>query len=201
MAKFQNVKITEATEKQLRTFVTDFLGLDVTGNEKPAALRALIATAHDSDEIYVAQDAEPMVPFGDAPPLAAGAAALRVDAQATIKTGLAGGGIQGGVGRSDPRCKIMIPSAEVDGKTIDDDVQVGVNGTAFLIRRNETVDVPLRVWLALKNAIRTSINHNPSTGEETRRDVPAYPVQTLERPTDAVIEAWEASIAAQFCPA
>jgi len=75
--------------------------------------------------------------------------------------------------RKQKKIKIMIPSTEApDGK---DDVQVGVNGVLYLIKRDLEVEVPESVVGVLKNAVQTLYLQNEETGEMAARRVPSYP--------------------------
>ena len=93
---------------------------------------------------------------------------------------------------ADPRVTIRIPSTKEPGG--DRDVPVGVNGTIFLIRRDEKVEVPYRVYEALNHAVETKYEFK-QTGLESamhEREAHAYEFSVLREPPEEEVRAWRA---------
>lgn len=96
--------------------------------------------------------------------------------------------------RDDPKVRIMIPSVESEGG--DREVDVGVNGVAFRIQRNEPVDVPYRVFEALNNSEQTDFYQRPNPLNPMQPILVAnkrhgYPFQVLSMPSAHEIAAFE----------
>lgn len=70
--------------------------------------------------------------------------------------------------------KVKIRITSTDDSEGQQPVFVGVNGVAFLIRRDEDVEVPVPVYEVLANA-RQTVFKQESDGTLTPREVPRYP--------------------------
>lgn len=79
--------------------------------------------------------------------------------------------------RKQKRVRIMIPSSSDIGG--NQDVFVGVQGVAYLIKRDEEVDVPQSVVEVLQNAQRTTYTQMED-GTLRGKKVPAYPVNIID---------------------
>lgn len=81
--------------------------------------------------------------------------------------------------RSEPKVKIMIPSTEAD----QTDVNVGVNGVAYQIKRDVPVSVPKSIVEVLKNATMTLYRQAKRSDGEGMELIPyeamRYPFQIL----------------------
>ena len=191
--KMQPLPILEATPQQLRTFATDFLGLDVEPEDTEQTLFAKIMAATNGNEtIYIQPEgSEPQhSQAGDPPPRVAGATAPEDPAQR----------MQGTLGRDDPKVTIFINNEDRNGEIYDRDVNVGVNGTVWQLQRNKPLTIPYRVFEALKLAVRDSITHDPNTGVEHSTPVNAVPWSVQQMPSEAEIAAWRERVDSAFCP-
>lgn len=175
MTPVKSISLDEATAAQKRSFATDFLNLDVPADAGEEAIDALIAQAQPGATMIFVQDAEPSQ--ADAPAIS--------DESET-------GRMVGTLGKTDPRYTILIPVVDSDDDTGAADVVVGVNGRAWQIKRGVEVSVPARVFFALENASGDKIDH-VGRGEDIAEVVTKFkrfPVQVLERPTEAELKAW-----------
>lgn len=190
---YDKIPLSEATEPQLREFA-DMMGLDVTASTPLPSVRAAISSAWQMDYINVRPAPIADVMVGFPPEAVAGARALDPVAQPHVVHAITGERTQGGTGRDDPRVKLKISTEERDGKTIDDDVNIGVNGVVWQCKRGVELDVPYRVYEALLLTVKTVIT-NVTEGRESfdvHRDVPAYPFNVMAMPAPEAIAAWRA---------
>jgi hypothetical protein len=181
MAKVKNITLDEASDEQIRAFVKNFLNLELGDGEDPRS--AMERAQPGTTSIFILEDEPVIAHAADAP-------------QGGEDTGA--GGMLGTLGRGDPRWKIIIPTVESDDNSGKNDVVVGVNGRAWQIKRGVEVSVPHRVIISLDNAITDIIRHDDDGNVQTRK-AQRFPYQTLERPSQAEIEAWDARVSKQFC--
>lgn len=193
MSKISQVHLLEATPEQRFTFASQFLGLDVTAGEDDNSVMAKIEAAQPGTETIFVMEADPEVieMIGSAPQ------PVTQEQQEAAPTG---DRMRGTLGHADPRVTIQINTEERNGETYDRDVPVGVNGTVWLIKRGVPATIPLRVYEALKLAVRDNITHNPNTGDETVTQVPSVQMSVLDMPSRAEQEEWRAKTDAAFCP-
>lgn len=89
----------------------------------------------------------------------------------------------------DPRVILQIDNEERDGQTYSQDVNVGVNGKVFQLKRGTPLDVPARVWIALNNARRNVITHD-SEGNVQESSALSYPFTVIEPASQADLREW-----------
>jgi hypothetical protein len=148
------VKLSEATEAQMRQFAESYLGLSIPASARVETIRAKIQAAWGKDEIPVSADAE-VSPVAQGP---------------TITPEQASG--------TDEKVRIMIPITDEAGGS--DHVPVGVNGVVMLIPRGEPVSIPRRYFEVLKNAVTHRFEALPDGGiNPVPRKVQAYPFQLV----------------------
>ena len=101
----------------------------------------------------------------------------------------------------DPKVLISIPATGEKGG--ERDVPVPVNGNTFTIRRDTPVEVPYRVYEALKNAVQTTYEQRSSAPDRPpeiiSRDSPSYPFSVLRMPPAEEIRAWRERTDSVFC--
>lgn len=158
-----NKTIDEATDAQIRDYATRFLNLDLSGNETPSQILAKVKKVQTHDNIFVESDDDAIEAVQDAAP--------EIDAPVVSAPSARS---SGSLGREDPRVTINIQSdmRSADGSK-NDDVQVAVNGVAWLIKRGVDVDVPLRVVEALNAAKELVIRHDDE-GEVMETIMPRF---------------------------
>jgi hypothetical protein len=105
--------------------------------------------------------------------------------------------------RSDPKVRIIVPSQEKPGGR--DPVQVGVNGVTFLIKRDEEMDVPFRVFEVLKNSEQTEYSQVDGPTATSPKEMRAfttkgYPFSILEMPPADQIAKFREATASSFAP-
>lgn len=106
---------------------------------------------------------------------------------------------------NDPRVEITI--AKTAEKHRSKDVTVAVNGVTCRMKRGERINVPYRVYEALKNAIEKiqveTDEINPATGSPyyTYEEVQSYPFTVHRMPSDDEIAAWHKKTDEGFQPA
>lgn len=189
----KRIPIEKASNKELHEYATLFLGIEVKAGANNATLIAKILEVQpDAKDVVVADAPAPaVVPVADV-----------ARSQPAIDLSAARG--PGSSFHNDPRVKILINKEEKPGGDLD--VQVGVNGTTFVIQRGVWVEVPYRVIEALQLAIQTIYDpvSDPSTGKivAVPRDVPSYPVQvdTMTVPSPEAIAAWRQRTDSVFAP-
>lgn len=149
------VKLSDATDAQLRQFATEVLGLPVPNAERGAALRARIASVYDKDEIALPEAPQP-------------AQGRRPTASAADPA----------AGEEEPMLTIIINKTEEAGGA--DPVWVSVNGRGMWIPRGERCKVKKRYVDVLVNAVRTAYEQPEGPkGPMIAREVPAYPYSIL----------------------
>lgn len=187
--KFESLNIDEATPEQVRGYASTFLGIptdDVPDSEVMAKVRASI----EGNTIFVSTDSDgiPASPSqsGSPPP--------------KPKDGeIGGGGLVGTLGRSDPKVTLTLHAEERDGVVVNRHKEVGVNGVVWLLKRGESITIPYRVYVALKNAERHVITHT-SEGEQREQVVLNTPFNVERMPSDEEIKAWHEATDAEFVP-
>lgn len=190
--KMQPIPVLDATPAQRRSFATDFLGLDLEATDTDETIFAkIMAATNNGETIYVQpeDDSAAHSQAGDPPPRVPGASAP-ADVQR----------MQGTLGRDDPKVTIFINNEDRNGEIYDRDVNVGVNGTVWQLKRNMALTIPYRVYEALELAVRDSITHNPNTGEEHSTPVKAIPFNVQSMPSAAEVAAWRERVDSAFCP-
>lgn len=180
------VSLNEATYPQLKEFCENN-GLEVKLGHQASHLRSKIITAYPgTQEIEVSAESD-------------------VASEVEVRRGgttVVSGPRKVEAGRpklppshhkSDPTIEIMIPTTKEPGGKRE--VEVGVNGLLFLVRRDEWVKVPYRVYEVLNNAIETTYEDIPSQipgmpPTRERYDVHSYPFNSRNGPSDEELAAW-----------
>ena len=187
--KITNKKISDASETEIRNFATQFLNLDIDSTARIEQVLAKIAQAQPGIEtIFVNEEAEPE--------------ALQDPEYQPDPSD--SGRIAGSLGKGDPRVTINIPKVDSADGLGGHDVGVGVNGVVWQLKRGFDLDIPLRVALALENAIQDVIEHDNSEGREGEvlvRTGPRIAFQWIpSRPSQEVIDEWRERTDKLFCP-
>lgn len=183
--KYIQKSIEEASPAELRAFANTFLGIPVDDFDSDATVLAKINAAHEGP-IFVAEAPEE-VETGAPPPSVPG---VEKPVQVLV----------GGLGRNDPKVRLTLHAEERDGVVNSRHKEVGVNGVVFLIKRGISVDVPYRVYLALKDAVRNNITHD-GEGEVLEQVAHNTPFNVERMPSAEEIEAWHVRTRDAFCPA
>lgn len=165
--------IDQASDQELRDFAELVLQLEVPATAQRFDVLALITPAWPADYIYV--DAAEIEEFEQAQDES-------VRAEARIKLAVSA------AYQDDPKWLVKITSTELIGGR--DPVSVGVNGRPVVIQRGMEVEVPHRFIEALRLAVRESVTQDPRTGDFHRTNFTNYPLEILERPSRAEIDAW-----------
>ncbi len=191
MPKFSQKPLVDATDAELRTFATEFLGLEVEPDSSSTAIASLILTAQGwagdgTEMIFVVEAPEAQSQAGAPPPFVPGATAPVPAAPQ--------GAMHGSLGHEDPKVTIRISNENRNGEVYSRDVAVGVNGRCCQLRRNVDVTIPYRVYLALRGAVEDSVTHDARTGEEMHTDVDRVPFTVIRLPSDEEVAAWHTKI-------
>lgn len=185
----RNIPLTEATDDQKRAFATNFLNLDVAADASPDKIDSAIRQAQpNTTTIFVMDSDEAMQEAAEAP-----------NPEDVITRTEDAGRSVGSLGKGDPRWIINIPVIESQDGSGARDVEVGVNGRAWQIRRGDDVSVPHRVVLALDAAMQTIVEHNMDNGDTTTREARRIGYQVIEKPSKAEIDDWFERTKDEFC--
>jgi hypothetical protein len=195
MKQVVSITLSEATPVQKRAFVTDFLNLDMPETASDDEIDAAIARAQPGSPIIFAEET--------ADSLAEEQAAAAAIVGAADDSPQAGpGGMVGTLGRGDPRALIEIPVVDTKDGSGTADVNVGVNGRVWQLKRGYELNVPWRVVEALQHAIGTKVQHiDKGNGEVEERITPTrrFGFSFIEKPKQAEIDAWLERTGAEFC--
>lgn len=181
--KFESLNINEATPDQVRRYAASFLGIP-TDDVPDADILAKVTASIEGSTIFVDVAEDPVDQTGSAPPKVEGGS---------------GGGLVGSYGRDDPKVTLTLHAEERDGVVVNRHKEVGVNGVVWLLKRGESITVPYRVYLALKNAERHVITHT-SEGEQREQVVLNTPFNVERMPSKEEIDDWHAKTDAVFVP-
>ena len=177
--KQKTVPWDEATLSELKRFAASVLGITCAVNIGEATLRAKIRQAFPGDTITImVHDGEDDVTQSDAPPPPSD---QPHDPRA----------LRGSSAVNDP--KVTITIAEQEGAGGKRAVFVGVNGVGMLIPRGRPVDIPLRYYFALNDAVKTVHEQDEATGDVVSSEVPSYPMSINKMPPQADIDAYLAA--------
>lgn len=187
MAKaFETKSLGAASADELRQYATSFLGIPTDGLSDGEVV-AKVRAANDGDTIYVRVAPEPADQTGAPPPEVEGA-------------GTGTGGLVGGLGHTDPKVRVTLHAEERDGVVTSRHKEVGVNGVVWLIKRGESVEIPLRVYYALASAERENITHDDEGNVNIQR-VKNTPYNVERMPPQEEIDAWFERVHDDFVPA
>jgi hypothetical protein len=187
MPKMRPVSIWEADNTQRRWYALNLLQIDIEGDTDEAVTSKIMQANAGSEQIFVTDEVAAVDQAGDLPP--------HVDGATHVELAVAHApGSQGSLGQGDPRVVINIPVEMRNNEAYDRDVEVGVNGRCWQIRRAIDVPVPYRVYLALRAAVGMSVDHKTVGADvvETERNVPRFSPNVVKMPSDAEIAAWHA---------
>lgn len=170
--KLVSIKIDDATDKQLRDFARQRLGLPIT-NQSRSQVLAQIATVWDKPKISVHEETEKDEAEAAPEPV--------VDAQGIPR--LPDGSV------AEPTWDILIPETDdADGKQ---PVFLGINGRGIYVERATESTIKHRYYAALTNAIKeVGLQIDEKTIE--MRKMPQYPFNVLLPPDRSHLLAWQA---------
>jgi hypothetical protein len=174
----KRILLNDATDTQLRDFAANTLQLDVSAaNTRPAVL-GLITQAWPNDYI---------IDLGTVPD---GANADQAQPARSRSAADLGASVY-----DDPIVRLKIRQTDQPGGR--DPVPVGVNGDVRVIQRDLEADVPFRFFEALNRSERVIVTQNidvkfgdPAYGDILENRITNYPIEVIERPSTAEIEAW-----------
>lgn len=150
----KTIKLSAATQAQLREFAEAYLGMTFPDDEKTEAIRAKIAAAWSKPEIPIGDEPEP-APKAEAKPKAAAKAE----------------------GKPKKVRLIVHGSDDEDG---NEPIQLGVNGKVMLVPRGEEVEIPYAYFEVLKNAVTHRYEPLRDGGiNPVPRKVQLYPFQVI----------------------
>lgn len=191
-AQVITITLEEATAEQKRTFCTQFLNLAIQPDASEADLDAAIARAQPGVPTIFAIETPAKVEQEQAEAAAAAAA----------PDGAGPGGMVGTLGRNDPRAVIEIPVVDTKDSSGRADVNVGVNGRVWQLKRGHELNVPWRVVEALRNAVFVKVEHEDKgfgNVEERVTEGKRFGFSIIERPSQAAIDAWLERTGPEFC--
>lgn len=170
----KRIKITEATDQQLRDHVETVLQLDVSGLNTRAKITARLGEAQPNDDtVLVADDA----------PVPGQTEAAKIDAPTAQRV----------VGEIDYGPIVYLKIMQTDSPGGKDPAQPNVNGHKLTINRNVLVGIPYAHYEALKH----SYNGQPSGGFEGDESTAItflhstnYPLSEITLPPQAEVDAW-----------
>jgi hypothetical protein len=180
----KQVDIFEATPEQRLDYAISFLGLDATESAQMSEqdLFTRISEANGGATNIFYQD------NSDVP------AALQQqgDAPDPRHEHVPGAAMAGSLGHEDPKVTLIVNVEQRNGETYDKDLPVGVNGRCWLIKRGVRATVPLRVFLAMQDAIQTNYTHviDGADVREIASDSPRIAYQYISGPSPAEIAEW-----------
>lgn len=181
------VQLDDASHPQLRYYCEAILNLDgikpvgQSSSYYIARIRAVLG-----DEINEIELPADSVNFAAPKPAA-------IDIAPTPE-GAIPSGVAGQHYMYDPKVELTI--APTNDRTRSRDVQVAVNGDAFIMQRGKRIAVPYRVYLALKDAIETVSRDTDEINPQSQMPVkewveqPSYSFTENKLPTDEQIAEW-----------
>lgn len=199
----KRIPIQDADIKTLKHFAEVQLGLDVPfGSNSRSVISKIKAAMPDCEDVPVLPEPpEPIVVIQAAPaPEPAPVPFVVPEGEDPLKRPAAiSRPASGALAHASLDPKVTIEVAKTADKSRAHDVTISVNGDVTRLQRGVKVDVPYRVYLALKNAIEKQAIEtdqvNPFTGQPIMswEDVQSYPFQVHSMPSDEAIAAWEAA--------
>lgn len=195
------VALNEADIASLRHHATVMMGLDIKPGTNGSQIRSAIKKADAGIEqipVYVPEG--PGVPRSAPPAGSAIAGAIRTavataNGEPLVQSQVASTSADPMHHCHDPRITIRV--FKTDDRRRTKDVTVQVNGVTFRMQREVDVEVPYRVYLALKDALEDAAvdgdEVNPVTGDPIKVwvKVPSYPHQVVKFPNPDEVAAWE----------
>jgi hypothetical protein len=188
----KTVKFEDASHAELVYFAVTVKGIEIKPGTNATQIRSKIRTV------------DPEIAEFDVPDDLEAAGAKSAEAAQSVEIGVRsgarqvpepqrGGPLPASSHKNDPTIDIYIPSTKDPGG--EREVQVAVNGYLWLIKRDQWITVPYRVFRALENAVETTHEWDLGGGEggtttKTRRDTPSYPFNYRNGPSEAEIAAW-----------
>lgn len=195
MIKHVQIGINDATEIQRRLFAKDYLSLEgIDGMSDDTLLSTIVACNGGSEMIFIAveQDPAPTAQQESATQAKVGPLVDPFRDPATPPSG----GMAGSLGHDDPKVELIIHAENRNGETYNRDVEVGVNGRVWQIKRGVKATVPYRVYLAILDAVQTNYTHENVGNDviEVASDAPRVTVQPSVLPSKQEIADWHARI-------
>lgn len=192
----KKIPIADATVPQLRSHCELVLGLELPRITNRQQLLAKIGTAAPGTTEIVASDV-PESPAQVAAEAISAERAVEAAAEparrmtATDERLLGKNAKEAASHHYDPRIEVMVQQTPEPGGNRD--VQVSVNGIVWLLKRDQFVEVPYRVYEALLHAKET--NYTPTNDAlgylvPVEREVFSYPFSTQNGPSEEEVRAW-----------
>lgn len=178
--KFETKTIDEATPAELRQYASQFLGIPVDEDTTDAQVLAKVRAANEGSTIFVSASEDEPDQTGPIPP-----GGHYVPEQSTATSVLSAKG--------DPKVRLTLHAEERDGVVNNRHKEVGVNGTVWLLKRGEPIEIPYRVFLALELAEREVITHS-GDGEVRSQKVKNTPYNIERMPPAEEIAAWHKAV-------
>lgn len=205
----KRIPIADADLPTLKAFAEAFLGIEVKPGTNSASLRGAIAKAAPDLKdvpalppvpVFTPAQAQAVAPMPSMV-AAANAAAGEGQAERPAAVSLPASAELAHASR-DPKVRLKV--LKTDDKRRARDVTIAVNGDVYRLQRGVEVEVPYRVYLALRDAVERAAvptdEINPFTGEPIMgwEDVLSYPFEIRAMPSDEDIAHWHAATGAGF---
>lgn len=97
-------------------------------------------------------------------------------------------------GLNDPKVELTLFKTD---KNLGKDIPVSVNGRHMLIPVGRPVEIPLRFFLALCDAVGTVFDFNETTNEVDVRDEPRHPFNVHSMPSKQERKEWDEALTSQ----
>lgn len=182
--KMKRLATDDATDEQIAEFI-ELNGIEVEKGATRATLLALHSSFTDNPWILV-----PDLPEDINAAMMAQADAVSAPAQQRL---------EGGIGDNDPTIRVTVSSTSMPGGKHP--VPVGVNGRVVVIQRDKSVDLPMRYYYALENAVAAEVSQVEGTNERVETSIKNYPVSVQEWPDKSDVIAWRAKVDDVWMPA
>jgi hypothetical protein len=174
------IKISEATDEQLRKFATDVQQIENVPTERGRIIAALVESGHESDFIFVEGDAspdqdEPVEQFAE-------------PEETVHKMPTAGFGYW----KNSPMVRLKILPTDRPGG--NEPAHPSINGSPpLVIARNKLVEIPWDFYLVLKQAGGTKLVSGAlPTDDLVKLDYSEYPMTDVVLPSRDAIAKWQA---------
>lgn len=170
MADTKNIPIADASDSQIREFLTTFLQVEVGAASSRAELLAQLSKAWQQEHIVVLDEGE--LELSDeqivTPEVQAKDLTTRYQDDPAVELKIGKTGYPGGEHPASPR----------------------VNGRQIVIQRDVLVKVPYRFYLALLNSYEDQTRADPKTGHPVVTRVTNFPLFDVKLPPQSEIDAW-----------
>lgn len=183
----RKVKLNDATQPELLDYCVTVLGIpDLDPNTNLIRLQQKVLDLQpELNEIVVSDSVMPQE--AKEPPVATrpghGGGINR-----TERASIAKGDVTATNGHNDPKVRINIFK---DDQNKGEPIPVSVNGRTMLIPVGTTVPIPLRYFLALKEAITTVYDFDAKTNENIPRVESRHRFNVVGMPSESEVVAWD----------